>query len=298
MSKMLRDDFVEETPSNILAKYYRAPGLQIKLPTNCKFMPHGSYELSMSDEVAVYPMRAADEMLMKSPDALMSGEAIEQMVRSCVPAIKQPRLVSTPDLDVILLAVRATTQGESLDIETECPKCKHKMSFTCSIPGLLSTAPEIPSDLSVRLSNDIVVYLRPYNLEDSTRISVATFKETKNIQMLDLQYGEDNTDPAIIEMKSEQIKKSTKILQDLERKTIIGTITMIVVPEGKVTDPKMIVDFYNNISSKLTGIIDAKVKEINDMGIDKSVPLVCESCSHKWKGEVQFDPASFFGLGS
>ena len=84
--------------TDTLKKYYRMPGVHIRLPTNGAFMPPGSVEFTMSGDIPVYPMRGADELLLKSPDALMSGYAIEELLKSCVPAIQFPRLVSSPDL--------------------------------------------------------------------------------------------------------------------------------------------------------------------------------------------------------
>ena len=63
-----------------LAKYYRMPGVHVRLPSNGAFMPPGSVQFTVTGEVPIYPMRAADELLLKSPDALMSGYAIEERV--------------------------------------------------------------------------------------------------------------------------------------------------------------------------------------------------------------------------
>ena len=118
---------------NPLSSYYRVPGLHIKLPTRGKFFSKGNYSETLSGDIPIYPMRASDEMLLKTPDALMNGYALEQLILSCAPAIIEPREVSTPDLDVILLAIRAATFGHIMELEVDCPNCSHTNSFDCDL---------------------------------------------------------------------------------------------------------------------------------------------------------------------
>ena len=40
------------------------------------------------EEHPVLPMTAKDELIMKNPDALLNGDAVIQVIESCVPTIK------------------------------------------------------------------------------------------------------------------------------------------------------------------------------------------------------------------
>src|ERR1700722_9761403 len=84
--------------SSVLSGYYRIPGLHITPPSRGKFLT--DLEMTMSGEIPIYPMKASDEMLLKNPDSLMSGLALEGLFASCIPAIKNPREISLPDIDV------------------------------------------------------------------------------------------------------------------------------------------------------------------------------------------------------
>ena len=69
----------EKTPVNpLLAGIKNVPGLSVLLPTKALLYHHGeiSEASKNSGEIHVYPMSAKDELMMKSPDLLMSGEAI------------------------------------------------------------------------------------------------------------------------------------------------------------------------------------------------------------------------------
>jgi hypothetical protein len=125
----------------VLSKYYRyrVPGPHIKLATRGVFFPPNAIEMTLAGDIPVFPMVSADEMLLKSPDALMSGLALEKLFESCVPAIKTPRLISAPDIDVLLLAIRVATYGNKMALAANCPACKHENSFDCDLPSLLAT---------------------------------------------------------------------------------------------------------------------------------------------------------------
>jgi hypothetical protein len=297
MSKPTIDDFDETNlfaapkpaSGNPLAKYFRSPGLMVSLPTGGAFLPPGSYNPTMSGEVGVLPMRAADELLMKSPDALMSGYAVEQMLLSCVPSIIAPREVSAPDLDVLLLAVRAASYGNDMDIDTHCPACKAEATFSCHLPALLGNVQPIPAENPVRLSADVVVLMRPHNLQNATTIGLAAFEETRKLQALE---------DADEEARTAAINASMKRMSDLNIKVLADCVLKVATPEGIVTDRASIFEFVANIGRDWVKRMDDKLKELNHMGLDKGIDVTCPTCQHEWRATVEFDPTSFFALGS
>jgi hypothetical protein len=97
----------------------------------------------------------------------MSGLAIEKLISSCVPAIKTPALISAPDLDVLLIAIRAATYGNMMPVDVECPKCSEELSFDCDLGAVLGTMVEVPETLDLRLSKDVVVVMKPHSLQSA-----------------------------------------------------------------------------------------------------------------------------------
>jgi hypothetical protein len=79
-----------------LAKYYRAPKLYVRIPSQGAFNP--DIEQSMSEELAVMAMTGRDETMIKNPDALLNGEAITSVIKSCVPGIKDPKDIPITDV--------------------------------------------------------------------------------------------------------------------------------------------------------------------------------------------------------
>lgn len=290
--KVIDDDYSEGEmfPSGgVLARYYRVPGLHVKLPTDGAFLPPGSFRPTATGDVPVFPMRAADELLLKSPDALMSGYGIEKLLESCVPAIQTPREVSTADLDVLLLAIRASTFGETMPITVACPKCGEASEFECHLPGMVATVQPIPGDNPVRLSDDIVVYVRPYNLGNATKVAMTTFEETRRMQALE-KASEDE--------RRKAMNEGFARLSALNVAMVADCVMRVVVPEGVVTDKQEIARFVADLPSRRFAKVEDKLKELNGMGMDKHVEVCCEKCQHTWRTEVEFNPASFFDSGS
>jgi len=289
--KNLPQDEFEEAFDDPLAKYYRMPGVHVRLPTEGAFMPPGSVEFTMNDDIPVYPMRAADELLLKSPDSLMSGFAVEQLIKSCVPAIKAPRLISSPDLDVLLLAIRAATYGEMLTVSPVCPVCGKEGETHVNLSSIMATSKTIPPENPVRLSDEVIAYLRPYNMDNATRIGMASFEEARKVQA---------TEEADEKTRTTQINESMQRIVGLSMDVLSACVLRVVVAEGEVSDPHSIHKFILNVSKAWIDKLNDKMDEINAMGIDKHYPVICAdlACSHEWKAEIEFNPSTFFASAS
>lgn len=274
---------------NPLAKYFRTPGLHVTLPTKGKFMAEGDVEFTMNGEVPVFPMRAADELLLKSPDALMSGYAVEKLIESCVPAIKNPRQLATVDLDVILLAIRAASFGEDMDIEAKCPHCAETNAYSVNLPHVLSTLTKSEFENEIRLNDDLIVLVKPYTLDIATKIAITAFNEARSVQL-----AEEGPE----EQRQAAVSGSFKRLADLNNQMIVESIQSIATPEGIVEDREMISEFIENASRVFIKKIDERLKSLNSIGMDKNVHLTCSECEKDWDTKIEFDPTSFFGQGS
>lgn len=275
---------------NPLAAYFRAPGLHIRLPSGGRFLPAGAIEFTAAGDIPVYPMRAADELLMKAPDALMSGYAVEKLIESCLPAIKvSGGLMSSADLDVVLLAVQAASRGDNLEISLKCPKCKEENTFDASISRILGTLTDSQVDNTVRLSDDLVAHVRPFNVRNMTTIQLSAFETSRTLQML-----EDKPDSEKITAMNAGYQK----LAALEIEMIADCIISIVSPVGDITNRADIKEFINNIPSNWSKKLSEKMKGLNEYHLDKSVVVHCTKCEHEWTTNIEVDPAGFFAQGS
>ena len=76
---------VNTPPANPLSGYYRQPKIYIRLPSGGEYYPEGALDVSENGDYPVFAMTAKDELMLKTPDALLSGESTVEVIKSCVP---------------------------------------------------------------------------------------------------------------------------------------------------------------------------------------------------------------------
>jgi hypothetical protein len=117
---------MEKATNNPLFKHFRQPAIYLKLPSQGRFYPDGSLQISVTGDIPIYPMTVKDELTLKTPDALMNGEGMAAVIRSCCPTILDPWQIPAVDLDAIFIAIRLASYGTGMDVNTSCPKCKEE----------------------------------------------------------------------------------------------------------------------------------------------------------------------------
>jgi len=281
------------TTESKLSKYYRVPKLYVKIPSQGAF--NTDMEQSMSGELAVMAMTGRDEVLTKNPDALLNGEAVVSIIKSCVPGIKDPSLLPITDTDTLLIAIRIASSGDEHEISAKCPKCKTDNRVTVNMRNILSSAKLLESTYSVRLDTGITVFIRPYTYAMQTEAALAAFDETKTLQNL----AKEGADVSASAMSV--YNKSFNKMADMSVQLLARSIIKIVTPDGdQENDPNEILTFLQNIDSKAAKQIDEKLSEINALNVEKKVELECqnESCKNNWVTELDINPTDFFVGGS
>ena len=280
------------TNESKLSKYYRAPKLYVKIPSQGAFNP--DMEQSMSGELAVMAMTGRDEVLTKNPDALLNGEAVVSIIKSCVPGIKDPALLPITDTDTLLMAIRIASSGDEQEISSKCPKCGTENRVTINMRNILSTAKMLQPAYSVKLDTGVTVFIKPYTYAMQTEAALAAFDETKTLQNLSREKDINSESMSIY-------NKSFRRMADMSVSLLGRSIIKVVTPEGEeVTDQEEIFAFIQNIDSNAAKKIDEVLASVNNLDIDKSVVMKCEkeSCGNEWTSQVDFNPTDFFGDGS
>jgi hypothetical protein len=108
----------------MLSNWYRQPKIYIRLPSKGEYYAKDALDISTTGDYAVYAMTAKDELMFKTPDALLNGQSTVEVLKSCIPAIQDPWKMPSIDVDAALVAVRIATYGEKMEVSTNCPSCK------------------------------------------------------------------------------------------------------------------------------------------------------------------------------
>jgi hypothetical protein len=281
---------VKKPVNNPLANYFRQPKLYIKLPSHGAFYPEGALDVSQNEEYAVFAMTAKDELMFKTPDALMNGQATVEVIRSCVPAIKNPWAMPSIDIDSVLIAIRIASYGENMDVSSSCPSCGHQNDYELNLLSFLdkTNSFEYKSMLTI---DQLTINLRPYNYKELTQAAIKTFEQQKLISIVT---NDELTEEEKVNKFGESFVSLTKMTVDV----VVNCIESIETPEGIVSDKEMIREFMENTSSAIFNSVNGQIKEMKDLMALKAQDVECQDCHHKFNVEVSMDQTNFFEVGS
>jgi hypothetical protein len=241
---------MENVKQNPLQKYFRQPKIYIRLPSSGNFYPPGALDRSENGEYAVYSMTAKDEIIMKTPDALLNGQATVDVIQSCVPAIKDAWKVPSLDVDAILVAIRIATYGETLDVNAVVPGLDEAKTYETDLRVVLDKLLNAAYEPVCQVNDSITVHLRPLTYAELTLNNVKTTEEQRLIRIVSDQELSE-------EQKLAQFRESFLKLTDVTIGMISKSVVKVIADGQVVDDTEFINDFINNTDKDiLKKIID------------------------------------------
>lgn len=280
----------EAKPVNPLTNYFRQPKVYITLPSQGEFYPEGALDKSINGEYAVYAMTAKDELMFKTPDALLSGQATVELVKSCVPAIKEPWNMPSIDIDAVLIAIRIATYGDMMDIASDCPSCNHHNQYEINLINYLDKVSNFKYDNTVHV-DPLTVKIRPYSYQEVTKASIKAIEQQK---ILSIVNDESMSDEEKVEKFGVSFIKLTELTVDV----IAGCITSITTPEGVVTDQDLIKEFINNAPADVFQKVNKHITEMKNKIDLETQDVACAECGYNFKVTLVMDQSNFFAIRS
>ena len=271
--------------ANPLQQYFRRPALYLKLPSGGHGYPAGTLDLPENGELPVYPMTAIDDITTRTPDALFNGTAIVELIKSCVPNIKDPWHVLSNDLDPILVAIRAASHGNLMEIETECPSCKEVAKYDINLSGIL--AGYQPGDYDKPLQvGDLTIKFKPLEYKDFNSVNLAQFEVQRAITDMDAVQ-----DPELRGKKgAELLRKINEVALNL----LCITIEYIKTPQATVLDPKFIMEFLRNTDKETYDRIKDVNLDLRKTSETKPLEIKCMHCQHEYLQAFTINVTDFF----
>lgn len=288
----MNQEYTHMTQSNPLGQFFRKPGLNVRLPSGGKFYKVPP-KVTIDGEIAVFPMTAKDELLIKNADSLLNGDAIVSLIKSCVPDIDDPREMPNPDLDAILLAIRKATYGDKIEVTATCPCEEWKGTYSISVDNLLMQVNDIDDFNQVELDNQLIVNLKPSTLHDQNKLGLTQFENVRK-----LQAAENINDERVkIAANNEVVSRNILLTQDI----IANGVVNVALPDGNVVaDPAQIREWIGQLEVNDFKKIEDKLGMINKSGMATKTSVGCgkEGCERKFDLDFTLDPVSFFAPGS
>ena len=271
--------------NNPLKQFFRRPAVYFKLPSQGQGYELGALEIPESGELPVFPMTAIDEITVRTPDALFNGTALVDLIKSCVPNIKDPWKLNSNDIDAVLIAIRAASGQSELQIETTCPKCNNTASYGIDLISILASLKYGEYDKLLEV-NDLKIKFRPLNYKEMNEAGVAQFEVQKRFANVDSITDQDE--------KAKKTFEGLKVVTELTMDVLACTIEYIETPNSRVDTREFIAEFLHNCDGTLFAAIRDHNTQLK-IGTDlKPVDIKCTECGNEYSQNYMLNPTDFF----
>lgn len=277
--------------ANPLKQFFRQPSIYLSLPSQGNYWPDGALNMPQNGELPVYPMTAIDEITYRTPDALFNGQAVVNVIQSCVPAVKDGWAVPGIDLNAILIGVRIASYGHEMEISTKCPKCETESDFSVDLRMVLDQVRQPDYETPIR-HGDLEITICPISYKHQNDINLKQYDQQRLIQQIQLE--PNLTD----EQKVEELNKALHQITELTIETLKYSISSIRAKGTLVTETEFISEFLTNCDRKIYQEIRDRIIKLRTDSEIKPFDIACPSCGHKHQQTLTLDQAAFFGVAS
>ena len=283
---------LDQPSGNPLGKYFRTPAIQLRLPSGGRYWPPGTLDMPQTGELPVYSMTARDEMIFNNPDALMNGQAVVDVIQSCIPNIRNAWSMPSIDLDSVLIAIRIASFGENMDFSSTCSSCGEENTFGTDLRPMLDSVKQAPAYDEERAFQGLSFNFKPQMYSVVNMINIETFESQRLFSVVN---NSDLPDEQKLERVNEIFKKMTEYTVGI----VAGAIERIITPDGQeVTNPAHIDEFLKNCDRKTFSWIQETIQDLGRQAGLKDISVECPECNHKYDIPLTFDNANFFESSS
>ncbi len=285
----------DQANTNPLGKYYRQPQIYITLPTKGKYYPADVYTPSETGEIPVFPMTAMDELAFKTPDSMISGQSTVDVIKSCVPNIKNPWKMTNYDTDTILLAIRVATYGEMMTTSYTVPGTDLKVDHSVNLPALLEDLAKVDVVDTATTKSGFKIKVSPLDYQTLTKVGTARFEQEKIYATMRAAALDEQA-------KADQFAKSFKALNTINFELLVDSVIEITTPDGvAVNDKIQIQEFCKNCDTKIINEIQDELGKIRVQGqvpplrMKSTVEQIKAGAPASYEVPLTFDQSNFFG---
>jgi hypothetical protein len=272
--------------NNPLKQYFRRPSIYLKLPSGGKMYAPGVVNIPESGELPVYPMTAIDEITSKTPDALYNGTAMSDIIKSCIPDIKDPWAINSVDLDAVLIAIRSAADGNDMSITSGCPSCKEIAEYAVNLVGILSQLRAADYDKELTI-NDLSIKFRPLTYKEINEAGTSQMEAQRIFISLEKEENE--------QVRMEKTQQALKYITEITMNILSKTITHIKTPSAFVEEIEYILDFLHNCDKDTYIAIRDYNTNLKAQAEIKPLKIKCIHCQHEYEQQFTLNTSDFFG---
>lgn len=270
--------------NNPLQSFFRQPKVYIKLPSIGAYNRPGVIQGDVSS-MPVYGMTGMDEIIMKTPDALLSGESTVKVFESCCPGIKDGWDISSLDSEVLLTAIRIATYGNYISVKHTCKECDTESAYDIDLGKIIEHFSKCQYNNKIVLK-DLVIKTQPLNYKQNSEFALKNFR----IQQQLSQTGSVEDD----EERKKIVAQLFIDLSKLQVEIFTASIEAIEANNSLVTEKSHIAEFLTNCDATILDSIKEQFAINKDAWIIPPYKAICENCSTENDVYIELDQSNFF----
>lgn len=303
---MSSNEAIQAKPNPLVEKLKKVPGLSIPLPSKGYFYRDGEVDPAViaSGEVHVHPMSARDEIIIRSPDLILNGEAIAKVVARCVPEVKDPFRLCYPDVLAIMIALRIATYGEDFPIKVDNPHYDKELQgsqkvleFSVNLKNVLrgSVRVEDTSSSVVFINEDDdeckqKVVICPIRYQTIVNAAQEAIENPPYIPGRTKEPEEEAEDLLQMKMNIARLKQIRSTL-DLAQTALLD---MIYEVDG-VRDREQIEEWYESVPAGEFDKVTKKIESITTLGPNVQIEIPDPISNKTFPATLPLNPSDFFG---
>lgn len=273
---------MEENP---LQSHFRQPKIYISLPSKGIYNKLGTIKGDPT-HIPVYGMTGMDEIMMRTPDALLSGETTVSLYESCVPSIVDGWEVTTLDTDLLLVAIRIASNGEFLPVTHVCsnPECKTENEYDVSLTKVIDHFNNCKYNNTVKI-NELSVKIQPLTYRESTKFSLTNFELQQQMSAATKLEGEE---------QKTVVADLFKQLGQLQNDIYTACVESVDTGTTVVTEKNFIKDWIVNCDKDVFAVLREHFNSIKETWRIPTVKVKCDECGTEVNLSIDLDQSSFF----
>lgn len=270
--------------TNPLQQFFRQPKIFISLPSHGVYYKPGVIQGDV-ENIPVFGMTGMDEILVKTPDALLSGESTVRVIESCCSFIKNAWEVNSLDIDSILTAIRIATYGNTLSVNHICKNCSAQNEYDLDLNRIIEHFAQCKYDNKIVLK-DLTIMLKPLTYRQSTDFSLRNF-----------QLQQQLTQASRVEDEKERVDAITNLFKDLaylQNDVYAENIESVDTGAVVVDQREFIKEWIENCDKDTIDQIKKHIQANQELWTSPKYQIKCNECSTESDISVDLDLSTFF----
>lgn len=271
---------------NPLQQFFRQPKIFVNLPSQGIYNKPGTLQGDLT-AMPVYGMSGMDEIIIKTPDALMTGRSSVAILESCCPAVKDAWELSTIDTPMLFAAIRIATYGNTIAIGNVCPKCENIHDFDLDLTRVVEHYTNCKYENKLVLK-EIVIKTQPLTYKQRTDFNIKNFQLQQKLSQIEKIENPEEQQPHLVALFGE--------LAIVQKELYSASIESVEAGSAVVTERSFIDEWMNNCDGEVFESIKKHIETNQEKMSMPLFPVVCvnDECKYEMDIGIELDYTSFF----